>query len=92
MRNVLNAPFAGAEILNTLVGNWGVVMVAPFTALVADLVYRDRNPKRRLALLDWVDSQRGATSVSKPPSLVARPGRLSEPARHRVCRHPSRHP
>jgi uncharacterized membrane protein len=40
LRNILNAPFVAAEVLNTLVGSFGVVTVAPFTALVAGLVYR----------------------------------------------------
>ena len=40
LRNLLNAPFVAAEILNILVGSFGLVTVAPFTALVAGLVYR----------------------------------------------------
>ncbi len=38
--NLLNAPFVAAEILNILVGSFGLVTVAPFTALVAGLLYR----------------------------------------------------
>jgi uncharacterized membrane protein len=38
--NILNAPFVAAEILNILVGSFGLVTVAPFTALVAGLLYR----------------------------------------------------
>jgi uncharacterized membrane protein len=38
--NVLNAPFVAAEVLNILVGSFGLVTVAPFTALVAGLLYR----------------------------------------------------
>lgn len=38
--NVLNAPFVAAEILNILVGSFGLVTVAPFTALVAAFLYR----------------------------------------------------
>ncbi|MBU1195009.1 MAG: YibE/F family protein [Proteobacteria bacterium] len=37
--NILNAPFVAAEILNILVGSFGLVTVAPFTALVAGLLY-----------------------------------------------------
>lgn len=37
--NVLNAPFVAAEVLNILVGSFGLVTVAPFTALVAALLY-----------------------------------------------------
>lgn len=39
-QNILNAPFVSAEILNILVGSFGLVTVAPFTALVAGLLYR----------------------------------------------------
>lgn len=38
--NMLNASFVAAEILNILVGSFGLVTVAPFTALVAGLLYR----------------------------------------------------
>lgn len=37
--NILNAPFLAAEILNILVGSFGLVTVAPFTVLVAGLLY-----------------------------------------------------
>lgn len=40
IENVLNAPFVAAEILNILVGSFGLVTVAPFTAVVAGLIYR----------------------------------------------------
>ncbi len=38
--NLLNAPFVAAEVLNILVGSFGVVTVAPFTILVSGLLYR----------------------------------------------------
>ena len=38
--NILNAPFVAAEVLNILVGSFGLVTVAPFTAVVAALLYR----------------------------------------------------
>ena len=37
--NLLNAPFIAAEILNILVGSFGVITVAPLTALVSAGVY-----------------------------------------------------
>ena len=40
--NILNAPFVAAEILNILVGSFGLVTVAPFTAIVAGLLYRGK--------------------------------------------------
>jgi len=38
--NLLNAPFVAAEILNILVGSFGLVTVAPFTVLVSGLLFR----------------------------------------------------
>jgi uncharacterized membrane protein len=40
--NLLNAPFVAAEVLNILVGSFGVVAVAPFTVIVAGILYRYR--------------------------------------------------
>ena len=40
--NLLNAPFVAAEILNILVGSFGVIAVAPCTVAIAALLYRDR--------------------------------------------------
>ena len=37
--NILNAPFVAAEVLNILVGSFGLITVAPFTAVVAGLIY-----------------------------------------------------
>jgi uncharacterized membrane protein len=39
--NLLNAPFVAAEVLNILVGSFGVIAVAPVTVLVAGLLYRN---------------------------------------------------
>jgi uncharacterized membrane protein len=44
--NILNAPFVAAEVLNILVGSFGLVTVAPFTTLVAGLLYR--LPQKRI--------------------------------------------
>jgi uncharacterized membrane protein len=40
---VLNTPMVAAEILNILVGSFGLATVAPFTALVAAILFRGRN-------------------------------------------------
>lgn len=52
VENILNAPFVAAEVLNILVGSFGLVTVAPFTALVAGLLYRvgynERSPDSSL--------------------------------------------
>lgn len=41
--NLLNAPFVAAEILNILVGSFGVIAVAPCTVVIAALLYRSRS-------------------------------------------------
>lgn len=43
--NILNVPFVAAKVLNILVGSFGLVTVAPFTALVAGLLYRVSDKK-----------------------------------------------
>jgi uncharacterized membrane protein len=48
--NILNAPFVAAEVLNILVGSFGVVTVAPFTALIAGLLYRLERREQRLEM------------------------------------------
>ncbi len=42
MINLVNAPFVAAEILNILVGSFGLVTVVPFTALSAGLLYHNK--------------------------------------------------
>jgi hypothetical protein len=39
---ILNTPMVAAEVLNILVGSFGLVTVAPFTALVAAALFRGR--------------------------------------------------
>jgi uncharacterized membrane protein len=52
MENLLNAPFVAAEILNILVGSFGVVTVAPLTALTAAVIYRIKQPDAPLSHID----------------------------------------
>jgi uncharacterized membrane protein len=40
---ILNTPMVAAEVLNILVGSLGLVTVAPFTALVAAMLFRGRH-------------------------------------------------
>lgn len=40
--NIFNVSFVAAEVLNILVGSFGLVTVAPFTALIAGLLYRNK--------------------------------------------------
>lgn len=42
MINILNMNYVAAEILNTLVGSFGLIMVAPFTALSGSFMYAGR--------------------------------------------------
>jgi uncharacterized membrane protein len=37
--NIFNIQYVSSEILHTLVGSFGLVTVAPFTALIGGLVY-----------------------------------------------------
>ena len=43
IQNLLNAPFVAAEVLNILVGSFGLVTVAPFTAVVAGFLYHNKS-------------------------------------------------
>ncbi len=45
IENILNLNYVAAELLNTVVGSFGLVTVAPFTALVAGLLYRAMGTK-----------------------------------------------
>jgi len=40
LENIFNLNYVAAEVLNTMVGSFGLVTVAPFTALIAGLLYR----------------------------------------------------
>ena len=42
MENIFNLNVVSAEIINTVVGSFGLVTVAPFTAVVAGFLYRGR--------------------------------------------------
>lgn len=44
LENVFNLVFVSAEVLKTLVGSFGLVTVAPFTALAGALVFARREP------------------------------------------------
>jgi uncharacterized membrane protein len=44
--NLLNAPFVAAEVLNILVGSFGVVAVAPCTVAISALLYRKKEPRQ----------------------------------------------
>lgn len=39
LATILNSPMVAAEVLNTLVGSFGLIAAAPFTALAAGLIY-----------------------------------------------------
>ncbi len=48
LENIFNTPLVAAEILNILVGSFGLVTVAPFTVLVAGLLFRRRKTHTQL--------------------------------------------
>ncbi|MDK9706250.1 MAG: YibE/F family protein [Desulforhopalus sp.] len=45
--NILNLTYVAAEILHTLVGSFGVVLVAPATAVIGGFLYGRRTPSPR---------------------------------------------
>ena len=64
--NLLNAPFVAAEVLNILVGSFGVIAVAPCTVVIAALLYHNcaggaPSPAKKM-------SNPSKTS-SKPPTI-----------------------
>ena len=44
LKNLFNLNYVAAEILHTLVGSFGLVTVAPFTAIAGALIYKSRTP------------------------------------------------
>jgi uncharacterized membrane protein len=42
LTNFLNLNYVAAEILNTVVGSFGLLTVAPFTAITGALIYTKR--------------------------------------------------
>ncbi len=61
---MINTGFISAEILRTLVGSFGLVTVAPFTALVGGIIYRS-------------DPRKAALSEAKRPTDDPAPADLS---------------
>lgn len=56
--NILNLRYVSAEILHTIVGSFGLVMVAPLTAVIAGFVYVRSHPAladRQISHLQSVD-------------------------------------
>jgi len=45
LANLFNLIYVAAEVLKTLVGSFGLVMVAPFTAVMGGVVYTRRRAK-----------------------------------------------
>lgn len=43
LSNVLNIQYVSSEILHTLVGSFGLVLVAPFTAIIGGILFSNRN-------------------------------------------------
>ena len=45
--HILNYKYVAAEVLDTVVGSFGLVTVAPFTALMAGLLLTRRKKRRK---------------------------------------------
>ena len=43
--NILNINYVAAKILNTLIGSFGLVTVAPFTAIIGGFIYTKKTVK-----------------------------------------------
>jgi uncharacterized membrane protein len=56
--NLLNTNYVAAEILKTVVGSFGLVTVAPFTALVGGFIYVGREEKAEEAEITPTEVQR----------------------------------
>ncbi|MDU5176615.1 YibE/F family protein, partial [Clostridium sp.] len=41
--NILNLKYVSSEILHTLVGSFGLITVAPFTAIASGILLAERN-------------------------------------------------
>lgn len=67
--NVFNINYVAAEILHTLVGSFGLVLVAPATAIVGGLMYV-RRPAQPVAVLEPAASP----GVPSPPAPAAPAG------------------
>ena len=60
LSNLFNIIYVAAEVMNTLVGSFGLVMVAPFTAVIGGLVYGRR--KAGGGVRDAADEDRKVSS------------------------------
>jgi uncharacterized membrane protein len=66
MESILNMNLVAAEIMTTLVGSFGLVLVAPFTALTGAALYT-----RKAALRSLDAQKRGLATVSESSSAAA---------------------
>jgi uncharacterized membrane protein len=71
--SMLNRNFVAAEVVNTIVGSFGLVTVAPFTAIACGIIYRfgKKQPVVKIAneQHDWSSSTH--TKEEKATSAVA---------------------
>ena len=68
--NILNLNYVGAEVLNIMVGSFGLVTVAPFTALAGGIVFRAarRSSVARGAQVDDELADRTLRVTPAPPA------------------------
>jgi uncharacterized membrane protein len=67
IRQILNMNFVAAEILNVFVGSFGLVAVAPFTAIVGAVLYGRRKLPRTNPRANRTDEDE--TSATLPKTL-----------------------
>lgn len=46
--NILNLKYVSSEILHTLVGSFGLITVAPFTAVASGILLAERNTENEI--------------------------------------------
>lgn len=76
LEQILNINFVSAEVLNTLVGSFGLVAVAPLTAAVGALLYSHELSFQTLKkLLGRKDEQSGSQPIIKKPAFLRKVSR-----------------
>ncbi len=64
LSQVLNLNYVSAEILNIILGSFGVVAVAPFTALISGIIYHKKPQDKIMLLTRKFVSKRNAKAIS----------------------------
>lgn len=72
LTNLFNLIYVAAEVLKTLVGSFGLVMVAPFTAVIGGLIFtaERRYPEPTAPRSKAVSSNIPVMDIDSPPHMV----------------------